>query len=233
MAANKQNTVPFTVLIKNFYYKHPIFSNFVFIVLTGIVLVWGAMLFLDYWTHHGETAIVPSVKNMKYDDAVAKLQSEGFITEISDSVYDPTVAPGTVLESWPRCGATVKPGREIYLTITSFQPRKVRIAMPLRDVSSRQAMSYLESIGIKNIRLIDVPSEYPDLVLGAKYDGKNVVPGMMVPVTALITLEVGVVPTVTTVDVDSASLDAAIDAAIMGIEPYGDSSTDDNSDFYD
>ncbi len=233
MSANRQNSAPFSRRIKDFYYRHPIFSNFVFIVITGLMLVWGALLFLDSWTRHGDTAIVPSVKNMKYDDAVAKLQEQGFISEISDSVYDPTVAPGTVLESWPRSGATVKPGREIYLTVTSFQPRKVRISMPLRDVSSRQAMSYLESIGIKNIRLIDVPSEYPDLVLGAKYDGKNVEPGMMVPVTALITLEVGVVPTVTTVDVDSDALDAAIDAAIMGMEPEGDASTDENSALYD
>lgn len=228
MTTNKNNTASLGERLKGFYYKHPILCNFVFIIITGLVLVWGAMLFLDGWTRHGDTAVVPAVKNMKYDDAVATLEAKGFVVEISDSVYDPTVAPGTVLESWPRCGATVKPGREVYLTVTSFQPRKVRIAMPLRDVSSRQAMSYLESIGIKNIRLVDVPSEFPDLVLGAKYEGKPLGTGMMVPVTALITLEVGVVPTVTTVNVDDDDLDAAIDAAIGA-----DSSNDDTSGYYD
>ncbi len=229
MTATKHNGTPMGSRIKDFYYRHPILCNFFFIIATGLVLVWCALLFLDSWTRHGDTAVVPMVKNMKYDDAVAKLQSQGFVTEIADSVYDPTVAPGTVLESWPRCGATVKPGREVYLTVTSFQPRKVRIAMPLRDVSSRQAMSYLESIGIKNIRLVDVPSEFPDLVLGAKYEGKPLETGMMVPVTALVTLEVGVVPTVTTIDVDDDDLDAAIDAAIGD----GNASDDDYSSLYD
>lgn len=226
MSSSKQNKRPIGQVLKDFYFKHPILSNFLFMVLTGLLLIWIGLLFLDSWTRHGDTAVVPSVKNMKYNEAVAKLQDLGFMAEISDSVYDPSVAPGTVLESWPRGGATVKPGREVYLTITSFQPRKVSISMPLRDVSSRQAMSYLESIGIKNIRLVDVPSEFPDLVLGAKYEGKNLEPGMLVPVTALITLEVGVVPTVTAVDVDS--LDAAIDAAIIESE-YDE----DNSDLYD
>lgn len=233
MPSNRQNTTPLARRLKDFYFKHPILCNFAFIVLTGLVLVWGALLFLDHWTRHGQTAVVPSVKCMRYDDAVATLQSQGFIAEIADSVYDQSAAPGTVLESWPRAGATVKPGREVYLTITSFQPRKVRIAMPLRDVSSRQAMSYLESIGIKDIRLKEVPSEFPDLVLGAKYDGKEVEPGMMVPITALITLEVGVVPSVTPVDVDSDALDAAIDAAIRGIEPVADTSTDGHNSLYD
>ncbi|MCM1452776.1 MAG: PASTA domain-containing protein [Clostridium sp.] len=231
MSANKQNKGSFGLRLKDFYFRHPILSNLVFIALAGLLVVWGGLIFLDSWTRHGDTAVVPSVKNMRYDDAVAKLQSQGFIAEISDSVYDPSAAPGTVLESWPRSSATVKPGREVFLTITSFQPRKVRISMPLRDVSSRQAMSYLESIGIKNIRLVDVPSEYPDLVLGAKYDGKSLEPGTLVPITALVTLEVGVVPTVTSVDVDS--LDAAIDAAIMELEPTEDASADANSDFYD
>lgn len=88
----------------------------------------------------------------------------------------------------------IKAGREVYVTISSFQPKKVKITMPLAGVSSRQAMSYLQSIEVKNIRIVNVPSQYADLVERAKYNGKNLEPGMEIPVTATVTLEVGSVP---------------------------------------
>lgn len=177
-----------------FVSRHPIISNLVFIALTAVALVWIAMLFLDVWTEHGATAIVPDIKKNSYAMAKAILESEGLSIEISDSIYDESITPGTVIESWPHAGAKVKPGREIYVTITSFQPRQVAIGMPLTGVSSRQALSYLESLSIKNIRIVNVPSQYADLVEGAKYNGKDITPGMQLPVTATVTLEVGSVP---------------------------------------
>ena len=64
--------------------------------------------------------------------------------------------------------------------------------MPLTgNVSSRQAISYLRGIGITDIRLVDVPSEFPDLVMGAKYGSQQLSVGSVIPVTATVTLEVG------------------------------------------
>ncbi len=177
-----------------FISRHPIISNLVLIVLTAVALVWFAMLFLDVWTAHGDTVVVPDIKKNSYAMAKSILENEGLSIEISDSIYDESITPGTVIESWPHAGAKVKPGREIYVTITSFQPRKVVIGMPLTGVSSRQALSYLESLSIKNIRIVNVPSQYADLVEGAKYKGKDITPGMQLPVTATVTLEVGSVP---------------------------------------
>ena len=64
--------------------------------------------------------------------------------------------------------------------------------MPLTgNVSSRQAMSYLRGIGISDIELKRVPSEYDDLVLSASCDGKPLGIGSSIPVTAAVTLTVG------------------------------------------
>lgn len=190
--------------IKNFHVRHPILSNLIMIVVAGLVLLWAIMIFLDVWTQHGSTEEVPDVKMLTYEEARKVLTNYGFQVEIADSVYDDKKAPSTVLESWPRAGAIVKPGREVFLTITSFQPRKVKITMPLKDVSSRQALSYLESLGIKNVRIVSVHSQYADLVLGAKYNGKDITNGMLLPVNALVVLEVGTVPDVTELDVRDA-----------------------------
>ena len=203
-----------------FISRHPILSNLVFIAITAVVLV---------WTDHGATTIVPDIKKNSYAMAKTILEKEGLSIEISDSIYDESITPGTVIESWPHAGAKVKPGREIYVTITSFQPRKVSIGMPLTGVSSRQALSYLESLSIKNIRIVNVPSQYADLVEGAKYNGKDITPGMQLPVTATVTLEVGSVPeeffnepavtdtVLSTSGDDFDDLDARIEAALKSV----------------
>ena len=70
----------------------------------------------------------------------------------------------------------------------------VRITMPVTGVSSRQAVSYLRGLGITGIRIVSVPSQYPDLVESAKADGKMLRVDSEIPVTATVTLEVGSAP---------------------------------------
>lgn len=155
--------------IVNFIRKHPLISNIVLIIFTGFLLVWGVMVFLDFWTMHGATAVVPQIKHSTYAQAEAVLKANKLSIEISDSIYDRSMPPGTVVESWPKAGAVVKEGRQVYVTVTAFSPKQVTISMPLSgNVSSRQAMSYLRGIGITDIRVENVPSDFADLVVAAR-----------------------------------------------------------------
>lgn len=200
--------------IKRFYGKHPIIANLLLIIVCGCVLIWLALLFLDSWTNHGETSTVPQVKGMSYSQASLVLGEADLKAEISDSIYDRYAAPGTVIESWPRAGAVVKRGRQVYVTITAFSPKMITISMPVIGVSSRQAISYLEALGITSIRLISVPSQYPDLVENAYTSEKTLNVGTSLPITSSVTLEVGTAP-VDTFPTDQ--LDIAIDDAINDI----------------
>ena len=178
--------------IKDFYSKHPIISHLIIIIIVAWILVWGVLLFLDHWTMHGSTAVVPQIKHRSYAEAQASLAANKLTIEISDSIYDTSLPAGTIVESWPKAGAVVKEGRQVYVTVTAFSPKQVTISMPLTgNVSSRQAMSYLRGIGISDIRLEHVPSEFVDLVMDAKYDGKPLTVGSVIPVNATVTLEVG------------------------------------------
>lgn len=200
--------------IKRFYGKHPIIVNLLLIIVCGCVLIWLALLFLDSWTNHGETSTVPQVKGMSYSQASLVLGEADLKAEISDSIYDRYAAPGTVIESWPRAGAVVKRGRQVYVTITAFSPKMITISMPVIGVSSRQAISYLEALGITSIRLVSVPSQYPDLVENAYTSEKTLNVGTSLPITSSVTLEVGTAP-VDTFPADQ--LDIAIDDAINDI----------------
>ena len=178
--------------IKDFYKKHPIISHLLLIIATGLIILWFVLLFLDAWTFHGATAIVPDIKQKNYHEAAATLAANSLSIEISDSIYDRYTAPGTVVESWPKAGAVVKEGRQVYVTITAFSPKQVTISMPLTgNVSSRQAMSYLRGIGITDIRLESVPSEFADLVVAARYGDTPLSVGSVIPVTSTVTLSIG------------------------------------------
>lgn len=164
--------------------------NIGLIIAAALVIVWLLLLWLDGWTNHGKYETVPQVKGLSYDLASGQLESAGFVVEIADSVYDSKTRPGVVVEQNPKVGTKVKDGRVVYLTITAFEPKMVVVPM-LTDVSERQARSVLESLGIKQIQTVRVPSEFKDLVIRVSRDGVPLTPGVRIPVNSQITLDVG------------------------------------------
>lgn len=165
--------------------------NILLMIVIGCFLLWISTFVLDLWTRHGDNVTVPDVKGMHFDDASRLLEDNDFEVVLQDSVYEDGVAPGTVVDQNPKDSVEVKPGRTIYLTINAFYPRTVSLPA-LTDISLRQARTILEGLGVKNIKTKEVPSEYQDLVFAALYNGKRLKPGERVPLTAQITLEVGV-----------------------------------------
>lgn len=178
--------------VKKFWRDHPVISNLILMAVVGLIIVWAVMIFLSYWTLHGHNSVVPDIKHKTYAEAGALLKANNLNIEISDSIYDRSLAPGTIVESWPKAGAVVKADRQVYVTVTAFSPKQVTISMPLTgNVSSRQAISYLRGVGITDVQLSYVPSEFPDLVMGARYGDTPLSVGSVIPVTATITLEIG------------------------------------------
>ena len=69
-------------------------------------------------------------------------------------------------------------------------------------------------LGISDIREVPVVSEYEGLVLGAKFNGVALQPGARIPVSAVVTLEVGSGYTLDEeigAAVDTVAIDTAID----------------------
>ena len=158
--------------------------------IVAVAIGWLAMLWLDVWTRHDDTITVPPVKTLSYGEAAARLDQHGLVAVLSDSVYDKSTRPGTVIDQNPKVGTIVKEGREIYLTINAFSPKMVSLPT-LTDISLRQAKSILEGLEIKKVVEKRVPSDFKDLVLTVRYKGTRLSPGARVPVNATIELEVG------------------------------------------
>lgn len=156
----------------------------------GVLLIWLTTQWFDIWTRHGQEINMPSVKGMNLYAAQEKLEAEGFEVELADSVYEAKVKPGNVVEQNPKVGARVKKGCTVYLSINAFAPRQVLLP-GLTDISYRQAKSVLDGLGITNVRVDTVPSDYQDLVLAVKRDGRRLMPGARIPINASLVLEVG------------------------------------------
>lgn len=164
--------------------------NLILMGCAGVVLIWLTTQWFDIWTRHGQEIEMPSVKGMSLYAAQENLEAEGFEVELADSIYDAKVKPGYVVEQNPKVGSRVKKGCTVYLSINAFAPRQVLLP-GLTDISFRQAKSVLDGLGITNVRVDTVPSDYQGLVLAVKRDGRRLMPGARIPINASIVLEVG------------------------------------------
>ncbi len=148
-----------------------IIKNLLLIAATGLLLILLTLLFLNFYTRHGQQVVIPSLEGLQANEANTLLQAKGLHAEIVDSVYYSDGVPGAIIDQTPKAGNKVKEGRAIYVTIYSRTPQMV--AVPgLVDYSTRQAMTLLTSMGFSQIAIEEIPSEYAGLVVAVKFRGR-------------------------------------------------------------
>ena len=180
----------------SFLSRHPVLANVIVIAIVALLGIWIVFLSLQIFTHHGSSDVVPKVENMSYTQAIKTLHDKGFRVDIRDSIYKEGVKPGYVIEQFPKAGASVKPGRKIFLYINAVHVREVVIDEdnnPMEDAlksfSFRQGMARLEELGFKNIRVVRVLGDN-DCIVKIMANGKVVKKTQKVPVNARLVVEV-------------------------------------------
>lgn len=179
--------------IKKFWKES--FGGFVLknlLIAAGIVVacVWIALIAMDYYTKHGETEVVPDLRGSYMEEAEIVLAKKGLYAKIIDSVYVSGKKLGTIIDQIPAPNANVKTNRPIYIIINSRQVRQVTLPN-VNDVSFRQADAMLQSLGISVSGTESAPSEFKDLVIAVKYQGRNILPGTRIPDGSSVVLVVG------------------------------------------
>ena len=172
-------------LISKTFLKHVGIAAGVLIVLLIATFVW-----INLYTHHGEAFDMPDFTGLTEDQFSEMIAQMDLRYEIIDSVHIADATPGAVVEQSPKPGSKVKRNRNVFFTINAMKPEMVLIPR-LSDYSLRNAQVILESYGLKTGRLIYVPSEYKNLVLGQHYKGKPIEPGTPVLKGSSIDLLIG------------------------------------------
>ena len=160
---------------------------FVLAVVTLIVL---ANLFMNLYTHHGESEVVSDFKGMTEDEFAPILHEQNLDYEIVDSIFDRKQKGGIVIEQSPPAGSTIKHSRPVYFIINAYAIRKFPVP-DIKDMSYRQAEATLKAVGFVVDRVEYKPSEYKDLVLDAKAGGRTIQTGERLDEGTSITLVLG------------------------------------------
>jgi eukaryotic-like serine/threonine-protein kinase len=159
-------------------------------ILITLVLSWAILSTLKHYTKHGKTIEVPSFVGMSLPDLDQLEQTDNFDIMVVDSVFDYTKKGGIIVSQDPQPKSKVKPGRTIYLSITSFLPEQIKMPA-LVDLSLRQAKALLQTYGLQlgSIRVIPDPAKNAIIQVISK--GRNIPVGTLITKGSVIDLYVG------------------------------------------
>ena len=135
-------------LLKKNFYIHLGIS-----IILSVVLLLVVIMLLKAYTRHGDAYMVPDLQGYMHNrlDEVDGTRAFNFL--VTDSVYDNSLLPGSIIKQNPSPGSKAKEGRTIYLTVVSFTP-KMSIMPDLKDITVRQAVTTLRTSGLKIRKLI-------------------------------------------------------------------------------
>lgn len=159
-------------------------------MLAAVLLVVGALVFLQYYTRHGEEITMPDLQGTDAELAVRKLEALGLRGEVADTGYVRSQPGNVVLEQSIRAGEKIKPGRLISLTINSSGSPMVTLPDVADNSSRREAETRLRTLGFKLGAPEYIEGE-ADWVYAVKVGGRTMSAGARVSVDELVTLVIG------------------------------------------
>lgn len=177
--------------------------NLIAMPVVVIAVILGVLNWLDDYTRHGQSVIVPDVKGLPFKQAELQMEKQGLKAIAIDSNYVKGMPAGSILDQKPEGGAKVKGGRTVYLTINTAEVPKVAIPDIIDNSSYRQAEARLRAMGFK-VTAPEVISGEKDWVYGVKYMGRELLNGEKIPREAVLTLCIGD----DKLDMDSLKLDS-------------------------
>ena len=164
--------------------------NLIAMPIVVVAVIIGVLNWLDEYTHHGQSIIVPNVKGLPIKQAENEFGKKNLKVAVVDSNFVKGMPAGAVLEQKPEGGAKVKTGRTIYLTINTAEMPKVTIPDIIDNSSYRQAEARLRALGFK-LTAPEYISGEKDWVYGVKYQDKELLSGEKIPREAVLTLCIG------------------------------------------
>lgn len=145
-------------------------------VILSLILLLVVILLLRSYTRHGEAFIVPDLEGLTLGELHQNEATRVFNILVTDSVFDNSLMPGSVIKQNPSAGSKAKEGRTIYLTVVSYTP-KMSVMPELKDLTVRQAVTTLRTSGLKIRKLLFTPYFAGNSVLGQYFNGDTLVAG--------------------------------------------------------
>jgi beta-lactam-binding protein with PASTA domain len=159
--------------------------------LTSVFLFFLVSYRLKRITNHNRYLSVPDLEGVPVSALSSIMERENLRFEVIDSTrFVPDLPPLSVISHLPAAGSEVKENRKIYLTVNPSGYRKVTVPN-LIQITKRNAESTLKAIGFQIGEYSYQDDLGKDMVLEIRYNGKKIVPGILLPKTSKIDLVLG------------------------------------------
>lgn len=159
------------------------------LVTLGLI-IYATLSWLKGYTGHAEYVEVPDFNGQELKNLDEFVKEKEVSYQIIDSIYDPKLKKGTVLQQHPEPGTKVKHNRRVYLYVTSSVAPQM--LMPkLIDRSERQARLIIETYGLKLGKISETPADCNGCVISQSTGGKEIAAGLPVKKGSVINLVVG------------------------------------------
>ena len=179
--------------VKEFYQRitgRYLWGNLLAMLLTLVVVIVGVFVFLNFYTHHGETIAGPNLRGQGTEVAMRKLEALGMRGEVVDTGYNPRELADVILDQDLEPGYQVKVNRLIRLTVNAASPRPVTLPDIADNCSLREAKMRLEILGFRLTPIRRIRGDL-DWVYAVEARGKEVRKGDKLNVNIPLTLVVG------------------------------------------
>ena len=164
--------------------------HFTLSILSVILFLWSISYYLDTYTKHNEYINTPNLLHLPINEAIKIIQNKKLRYTIIDSLYNPKEKSGIIIAQNPEPNFKVKEYRNIYITITSFQPPSIQMPK-LIDLSERQAIRIIQSYDLKLGKIIYEPSYCNGCVIKQLYANKDIPAGEIIKKGSTIDIVVG------------------------------------------
>jgi len=161
-----------------FLISKPFLKQLLFVAIFLGVVLFAVLLWLRFYTNHGQELELPNYVNKEIDDAQKDANDKTFEIIVTDSIHKVGKPGGLIIDQNPSAGSMVKEKRKIYVNVTKFSPDQIKVAdLPVlygNDYSQKKTeLKYLDiSSNIKSEKYD--PGE-PNHILEVWYNGKLII----------------------------------------------------------
>ncbi len=179
--------------LKSFFWSKRFLKHFVILIIVYVVIIGGTVLYLKWYTNHGDKVTVPNLIGKNVKNIGTSLEDVGLQYEVLDSIYEPTKVEGTILSQDPMAtdstSVFVKEGRVVRVRVSK---RTQLVEMPeCVDKSQRFAENILRNRGLKYHVEYRTTTEADGAVMQQLYQVKSIAGKSRVPIGSTIKLVVG------------------------------------------
>ena len=147
-------------------------KNIAFIIGANVFLILLVIFILKIYTRHDESIQIPDLKGKSEAEARVILEDLGLEMIVTDSLFLPEAAPGTVRDQNPKPGSAVKGGRIVFISIFKKTPPMVPINVKEGD-HLQIASLRLSNKGIKFNVQYSPNNSMIGVVMKVEYNGRT------------------------------------------------------------